>query len=73
MSLTDSFFRPLPVLFLVTFTLTSSAPVDRIFLNSGLTFSIVKTGYKVSEYDQEIPQSHTADQPTAMRGIATEN
>ena len=25
---------------------------------------------KVSEYDQEIPQSHTADQPTAPRGRA---
>ena len=25
-----------------------------------------------SEYDQEIPQSHTADQPTAPRGKATE-
>ena len=23
---------------------------------------------KVSEYDQEIPQSHTADQPMAPRG-----
>ena len=27
---------------------------------------------KVSEYDQEIPQSHTADQPTAPQGKATE-
>ena len=26
---------------------------------------------KVSEYDQKIPQSHTADQPTAPRGRAT--
>ena len=26
---------------------------------------------KVSEYDQEIPQSHTADQPTAPWGKAT--
>ena len=25
------------------------------------------TGKKVSEYGQEIPQSHTADQPTALR------
>ena len=28
---------------------------------------------KVSEYDQKIPQSHTADQPTAPRGRATEH
>ena len=28
---------------------------------------------KVSEYDQEIPQSHTADQPTAQSGRATEH
>ena len=27
---------------------------------------------KVSEFDQEIPQTHTADQPTAPRGSATE-
>ena len=27
---------------------------------------------KVSEYDQEIPQSQTKDQPTAPRGRATE-
>ena len=27
---------------------------------------------KVSEYDQEIPQPHTADQQTALRGRATE-
>ena len=28
---------------------------------------------KASEYDQEIPQSHTVDQPTASRGRATEH
>ena len=28
---------------------------------------------KVSEYDQEIPKSHTADQPTAPRGRATKH
>ena len=28
---------------------------------------------KVSEYDQEIPQTHTADQPTAPLGRATEH
>ena len=28
---------------------------------------------KVSEYDQAMPQSHTADQPTSPRGRATEH
>ena len=28
---------------------------------------------KVSEYDQEIPQSHTADQPSTPRGRAPQN
>ena len=28
---------------------------------------------KVSEYDQKIPQSQTADQPTAQSGKATEH
>ena len=28
---------------------------------------------KVSEYDQEIPQSHTEDHPTAPRGRVTEH
>ena len=28
---------------------------------------------KLSEYDQEIPQLHTADQPTAPRGRASEH
>ena len=27
---------------------------------------------KLSKYDQEIPQLHTADQPTALWGRATE-
>ena len=27
----------------------------------------------VSEYDEEIPQSHTTDQPTALWGRATEH
>ena len=30
-------------------------------------------GQKVSEYDQDIPQSHTADQPTVPRERATEH
>ena len=33
-----------------------------------------QTGFqKVSEYDQEIPQSHTAVQPTTPSGRATEH
>ena len=31
---------------------------------------IHKENQKVSEYDQEIPQSQTADRPTAPRGRA---
>ena len=31
------------------------------------------TSKKVSEYDQEIPHSHTADQPPAPLGRATEH
>ena len=35
---------------------------------------VVKIGkVKVLEYDQEIPQSHTADQPMALSGRATEH
>ena len=33
----------------------------------------VHEGQTVSEYDQEIPQSHTADHPTAQGGRATEH
>ena len=32
----------------------------------------VRFNKKVSEYDQELPRSHTADQPTAPRGRVTE-
>ena len=57
---------------------------DYIFvhlLNRYNTFQIVQKNQlfslsllpKVSEYDQEIAQSHTADQPTALRGRATEH
>ena len=28
----------------------------------------IETGKTVSEYDQDIPQSHTADQPTVIGG-----
>ena len=34
---------------------------------------VVRMQQNVSEYDQEIQQSHTADQPTAPRGGATEH
>ena len=36
-------------------------------------FSGLAASQKVSENDQEIPQSHTADQSTAPRGRATEH
>ena len=32
----------------------------------------VKPGIKNSEYDQEIPQSQTADNPIALRGRAAQ-
>ena len=63
--------------------------VNSPFLLSGITISSVehlkylkcmccdmpkgKNNHKVSEYDQEIPQSHTADQPTALSRRATEH
>ena len=37
-----------------------------------LRITAILTNYKkLSEYDQEIPKSHTADQPTALCGRAT--
>ena len=47
-----------------------------VFLNrywNLLTPLKAKSSLTVSEYDQEIPQSHTADQPTAPWGRATEH
>ena len=38
---------------------------------AGLRISCSHTSKKASEYDQEIPQSHTADQPTIPWGRAT--
>ena len=35
-------------------------------------FSMDAHAKKVSEYDQEIPQSQTADNPTAPRGVSTQ-
>ena len=40
---------------------------------SGHTQQVVLDSQKVSEYDQEIPQSHTAAQPTAPWGRVTEH
>ena len=34
---------------------------------------IAQTQQKVNEYDQEIPQSYTADQHTALLGRTTEH
>ena len=36
-----------------------------------LSHFLARKRQKVNEYDQEIPQLHTADQPTAPRGRAT--
>ena len=36
-----------------------------------LVSKLKKSSKKVSEYDQEIPQTHNADQPTAPWGRAT--
>ena len=38
-----------------------------------MRYRIVYKQKKASEYDQEIPQLHTADQPMASRGRATEH
>ena len=35
--------------------------------------TILNSRYLKSKYDQEIPQPHTADQPTAPKGRATEH
>ena len=37
-----------------------------------LSYDIRITLKKVSEYDQEIPQSQTADNPMALQGRATQ-
>ena len=34
---------------------------------------LVSALLKVREYDQEMPQSHTADQPVALSGRSTEH
>ena len=51
------------------YTLGSSAP-SYIFHNQHKTlnnlYQVVLDGQKVSEYEQEIQQSHTAEQPMAL-------
>ena len=42
-------------------------------LISAWTLIFVFQSKKVSEYDHEIPQSHTAGQPTSLWGRATEH
>ena len=39
---------------------------------SGMSMMTIDYSKIVSEYDQEIPQSQTADIPMAPRGIATQ-
>ena len=57
----------------VTFYLefnVSSSIVSHIS-SCGLPDFVIEYGIQISEYDQEIPQSHTADQRTAQQGRAT--
>ena len=44
-----------------------------LFVSVEILKTLIITSLNVSGYDQEIPQSHTADQPTAPRGRATEH
>ena len=53
-----------------TNTLTHSKKLRVVFF---LSEYILLPAEKVSEYDQEIPQSHIADPPTAPRGSATDH
>ena len=46
-----------------------SLHTGHVHYNNDMGLDIQK---KVSEYDQEIPQSQTADKPTAPRGRATQ-
>ena len=45
--------------------MTTPIPLSRRILKEWVSIK--------SEYDQEIPQSHTADQTKTSRGIATEH
>ena len=67
-------YDALLILFLLQARLINSINKEHEWYN----YFIYHQGYstqglsvKNSEYDQEIPRSHTADQPTALRGRAT--
>ena len=50
-----------------------TAPIGAVCSGSTLFASILNSSVKiVSEYDQEIPQSQTADNPVAPRGRAAQ-
>ena len=51
----------------------ATRPQGYKFLLNSTEHVILATHTNVSEYDQVIPQSHTADQPTALWGKATEH
>ena len=44
-----------------------------LYLSDKMAVQYYRKYQKVSEYDQELPQSHTADLPTAPWGRAIEN
>ena len=48
----------------MTFLLSADFFSQLVFRNT-ISIDHLSPYQKVSEYDQEIPQSHTADQPTA--------
>ena len=50
----------------------SYVAAERTFMNSAITVLQAEEPKIVSEYDQEIPQSQTADNPVAPRGRAAQ-
>ena len=59
-------------LMLLLFVLTTSSLVIKTHKRPVMTSLSVILKKTVSEYDQEIPQSQTADKPMASRGRATQ-
>ena len=57
---------------LLLFVLTTSSLVIRTRKKRSNDFSFIDILKKVSEYDQQIPQSQTVDKPMASRGRAAQ-
>ena len=76
----EMFLALLPMVYisqLIRFARVCSNVDDFNYRNLFLTAELLKQGYRyhkkiVSEYDQEIPQSQTADNPKALRGRASQ-